>query len=116
VLETLCCSLTAAEFASRSRHLETASAALDDGPLRTNAAVVAPARPPSVRIFERHATQRISKTHDADKQPPLMQASQPAVCSASHPVEPRLSLCARDLSDSKASPPTREFLAQMIGE
>jgi hypothetical protein len=69
-----------------------------------------------VRIFERHATQRISKTHDADKQPPLMQASQPAACSASHPVEPRLSLCARDLSDSKASPPTRKFLAQMIGE
>jgi hypothetical protein len=47
-----------------------------------------------VQIFERHATQRISKTHDADKQPPLMQASQPAACGASHPIEPRWR-CAR---------------------
>ena len=39
VLETLCCSLAAAEFVSRSRHHETASAALDDGLVRTNAAV-----------------------------------------------------------------------------
>jgi len=52
------------------------------------------------------------------KQPPLMQASQPAACGVRRVAPDRAALVVvrADLSDSKASPPTREFLAQMIGE
>jgi CRP-like cAMP-binding protein len=98
------------------------AAALDAGPVLTDAIVVVPGTASALKAEDlRAVTDRSSvlRRHLArHEQALLVQAQQSAACNASHSVESRLSrllLRARELSDSEGLPLTQEFLAQMIG-